>query len=1104
MPSELDISSWSEAEVYDLMKAVVDRANADFSAGDAARGFDITPGHVNLVGVRGFADGAPRSSNRNDRYDDTMFVLSVSASGQKRAASFQLSTEFGNVPRYKSLAQVGQYRYWLHFHKLTRRRVDISRYSSYPGRVQYRALKPHVEGVRTILDWNQNLRLDRSAGEKYNQDPLINIHYGGENQPSNWSAGCQILRGWENYRRFIRMVESDHSIKGSRLNQLASRPTRDGTRYVVYTLVTGAFVEEVWRSSDFAAEATATHSAALPLDLGDGLAPTADAVANAYAHVERGGRGGWYPVGANTLWHGGVHLRPAPDDLDAPRTVHACLPGRVVAARLGAGAEAEGPFGGRNFVLVRHEVPAPPPGGGAEGEEPAAPPSGGGAEEPETFYSLYMHLAALADDRSGPAGASDDLEVTASNLNLRTSPENLGSRNKANGGPALRGTRVTPLPAPPEPEADGYRWVRAHLPGGAVDAFAHGDYLALPGGAVTAESVPWLREPTPDEMVTTGPRNVRSAPTTAAPNLLLDEPVPAGTRFVPRPDAPQAALQAGRYLWGTVHLPAGRTTRTGATALDGFVHDGALRTVETPGKVDRDLLGRLAGGAVVALDRPVEAGDVLWTVGTHGLRALPDDPLPETLHWEVFSETNLLAGLCRSAGPGPSGDGQAGPAPVPPPRPRGTPSARRVLVRRVEGPAEVEAGRPALYRVADYDVTPRPDDRARVSWEVWAGGAVVARFPEAGDRLAYTPPPSLAGETVEVRPFMRSSTPSVAVRTRVAAPPPWWTAEDPDADFQTDADEVLNLFGGMDATVLGRDLFAERAVVAVEARRDRSVPPRPALERDTGGLEPAGHLEHDELAQFYAADVGGRAGRLRYAVCRFASEWGIADVRAAVDALGVSAPEATAAAVERHQWWDEARAAGCDLPQEARLWHYHPVSMLVHVAGRGGGAESVDPPATEGGTDQGVQRASRQAAEFIAAHESFVPTLYHDPSGYCTVGYGHLLRRGACTVADRRAYPEALTEEEGIDLLMEDIGEAEGHIRRLVNVPLNQNQFDALTSFVFNVGGGHLAESTLLRKLNAGDYGAVAGEMNKWVNSGGRRLAGLVRRRREEGALFNK
>ena len=934
--TEFDFNRLSEEEQYDLLERVWAAAGAQHgTAGDSRFAFATVDGQVNLVAIRGF-DGGRAVRNTNRVFDDVICVV-YRRGGRKRVVVFEASTEYrGSSHRAgPALLSEGQHLYTLGNHAASRypqhaRLTRSTTWADIAGK-NYRALRPAPgRGSNSTRDRDRDLIVDPGEREEFNS--TLNIHYGrtSDNVTNETTEGCQVLRKLPNYLRFIELVESDHSIVGSAANELASKPARDGSRRVVYTLVTGAFVEEVWRSGDFTAEATVARDAALPLDLGDGLALTEDAVNNAYAHVERGGRGGWYPIGANTLWHGGVHLHPAPDDPAAPRAVHACLPGRVVAARLGAGEAAEGPFGSRNFVVVRHEMPAPPQDGGAD-DEPAAPPEPSGAE-PDVFYSLYMHLAALADDRSGPAGASADLEVTASALNLRTSPENGGDRNKAAGGPAPRGTRVTPLPAPPKPEAGGFRWVRVHLSGGAVDAFAHGDHLASPSGAVTAESVSWLREPAPEEMVTTGPRNVRSAPATAAPNLLLDEPVPAGTRFVPRPNAPQAALQAGRFLWGTVHLPAGRTTRTGATTLDGFVHDGALRKVEVKGELDRGLLDRLAGGAVVALDRLVAAGDVLWTVGTHGLRALPDDRLPEVLHWEVFSETNLLADLCRPAGA--SGDGQAGAAPPAPPRPRGTPSTRTVLVRRVEGPAEVEAGQTAAYRVADYNVAPRPDDRARVSWEVWAGGAVVARFPYAGDRLVYTPPPALAGETVEVRPFMRSSTPSVAVRTRVAAPPPWWAAEDPDADFQADADEVLALFERLDTTIVGRDLLAERVVVAVEVRREGpATPPRPALEWAGGAVEPAGDLAYDELTLFYGADVGGRATRLRHAVCRFVSEWGMPDVRAAVDALGVSAPAATAAAVERHQWWAEAQAAGCDLPEEPRLWHYHPLSFLLHAAG---------------------------------------------------------------------------------------------------------------------------------------------------------------------------
>ena len=73
-----------------------------------------------------------------------------------------------------------------------------------------------------------------------------------------------------------------------------------------------------------------------------------------------------------------------------------------------------------------------------------------------------------------------------------------------------------------------------------------------------------------------------------------------------------------------------------------------------------------------------------------------------------------------------------------------------------------------------------------------------------------------------------------------------------------------------------------------------------------------------------------------------------------------------------------------------------------------------------------------------------------------------------------------------------------------MRVPLAQHQFDALVSFVFNVGGGAFRESTLLRELNAGDYDAVPRELNRWVKAGGRTLPGLVRRRGAEGVLFSR
>ena len=73
-----------------------------------------------------------------------------------------------------------------------------------------------------------------------------------------------------------------------------------------------------------------------------------------------------------------------------------------------------------------------------------------------------------------------------------------------------------------------------------------------------------------------------------------------------------------------------------------------------------------------------------------------------------------------------------------------------------------------------------------------------------------------------------------------------------------------------------------------------------------------------------------------------------------------------------------------------------------------------------------------------------------------------------------------------------------------VKVPLAQHQFDALVSFVFNLGAGAFAESTLLRELNAGRYDAVPLQLDRWVKAGGKTLEGLVRRRKAEGVLFSQ
>ena len=97
---------------------------------------------------------------------------------------------------------------------------------------------------------------------------------------------------------------------------------------------------------------------------------------------------------------------------------------------------------------------------------------------------------------------------------------------------------------------------------------------------------------------------------------------------------------------------------------------------------------------------------------------------------------------------------------------------------------------------------------------------------------------------------------------------------------------------------------------------------------------------------------------------------------------------------------------------------------------------------------------------------------------------------------------ETLTKKQALDRFDKDLKKFEAGVSESVTVPLTQNQFDALVSFVFNVGLGAFQKSTLLRKLNAGDYAAVPGELMKWTKAGGKELPGLVRRRRAEAGLW--
>ena len=135
--------------------------------------------------------------------------------------------------------------------------------------------------------------------------------------------------------------------------------------------------------------------------------------------------------------------------------------------------------------------------------------------------------------------------------------------------------------------------------------------------------------------------------------------------------------------------------------------------------------------------------------------------------------------------------------------------------------------------------------------------------------------------------------------------------------------------------------------------------------------------------------------------------------------------------------------------------------------------------------------------ELIKKFEGCKLKSYLCPAGVPTIGYGHTYG----VKLDR-----TISVQEAEVLLDHDYQAAQDQVERLVTVPLTENQLGALTSFVFNLGMGALAMSTLLKKLNKGDYSGAAEEFNKWVyakvNGVSTKLNGLVTRRAEERELF--
>ena len=137
---------------------------------------------------------------------------------------------------------------------------------------------------------------------------------------------------------------------------------------------------------------------------------------------------------------------------------------------------------------------------------------------------------------------------------------------------------------------------------------------------------------------------------------------------------------------------------------------------------------------------------------------------------------------------------------------------------------------------------------------------------------------------------------------------------------------------------------------------------------------------------------------------------------------------------------------------------------------------------------------SKNGLDLIKQFESLQLKAYKCSANVWTIGYGHTknVKEG-----------DRISQDQANCFLMQDLYSVERAIIRLVKVKLNQNQFDALCSLIFNIGISAFNKSTLLAKLNTGDYVGAAEQFGRWNKVNNVVMAGLVRRRQAEEDLFN-
>lgn len=138
---------------------------------------------------------------------------------------------------------------------------------------------------------------------------------------------------------------------------------------------------------------------------------------------------------------------------------------------------------------------------------------------------------------------------------------------------------------------------------------------------------------------------------------------------------------------------------------------------------------------------------------------------------------------------------------------------------------------------------------------------------------------------------------------------------------------------------------------------------------------------------------------------------------------------------------------------------------------------------------------STQGLNLIKKYEGFSAQAYRCPAGILTIGYGSTTDVHSSMI---------ITEGEAAERLREDVEDAVRLVNKHITRPLSQNQFDSLVSLSFNIGGGNFRKSTLLKYINTGKFLEASEQFLRWDKVKGKTVPGLVKRRAEEKAIFEK